>query len=266
MRRRYRSTAVHNTVTVDGADSSEQGTSFNWRSATDTSLEGFGVVRGASFVTASHDGYQRLADPVRHHRTILRLDRLYWIMLDSLDARAAHTAALTWQAAPAAQVANEGSGSLSISCGKVVARLAPDPRLRLDVTMRSVSPAYALELPAPAVTGSAEFTGSTVFCTIIGAEDEVGVPRVEHDERTHTWRVTHRHGVDRIARPAGTAAKIGPVRFNGAALVVCGDDHPRTIVAAGQGTLHLAGHATTLGANDIRVARCAPDGTWTMES
>ena len=265
-RRRYRSTAVHNTVTVDGTDSSEQGASFNWRSATDSQLEGFGVMPGATFAAASHDGYRRRADPVRHHRTILRLDRRYWIMLDRLDAAATHQMALTFQAAPNVRVAKVVEGQFTLSSQNVTTYLAHDAQLTGAIERRVVSPAYALEQHADAIVVAATTSGPTVVCTAISADDEAGPIAVQHDAGRNTWTLTHRGGRDLIAAPAGTPVTLGPVRFDGTVLALIDAEQPHTIVAAGSGTVHLAGQAVTLRANDVFVAHCAPDGTWTTES
>ncbi len=266
LRQRYRSTAVHNTVTVDGTDSSEQGASFTWRSAADSSLLGFGVSDGASFVTASHNGYQRLADPVRHHRTILRIDRHYWLMFDTLDAADAHHIALTFQAAPEVRLAAGTTGAFALQRGSVRLHLAPDPRMQSSIEMRSVSPAYALELPAFAVVSRVESSGDISLCTVFGADDECGPLGITYHTSLAQWHISHRRGEDHVACPKGTTAALGPARFDGAVLAVLGGDEPRMIVAAGSGTVHLAGRAVTLGADDVFVAHRAPDGTWTTES
>lgn len=69
LRHFQRSTAAHNTVTVDGKDSSEVWSSFRVaRRARVTSLE---IRRGdnQTEVMAAHDGYRRLAGKVQHRRT-----------------------------------------------------------------------------------------------------------------------------------------------------------------------------------------------------
>jgi Heparinase II/III-like protein/Heparinase II/III N-terminus len=265
-RHRYRRTAVHNTVTVDGADSSEQGSSFNWRTTAASQLESFGAVARASFVTASHDGYMRLADPVRHQRTILRFDRQYWLMFDTLTAASTHTVSLTFQASPEVRATLRAPNSCALTRDGVTLHLTLDPILTGALEMRSVSPAYALELPAVAFVATTQIAGPTVFCTAFGAEDECGELAVRRNAEASCWRIDHANGTDLIARPAGATVTLGPARFDGAVLALLGGENPHSIVAAGQGILHLDGHALTVDADDIRVATRASDGTWTMES
>ena len=266
-RRHYRSTAAHNTVTVDGVDSSEQGASFNWRSAADTHLVSAGWVPAASFVAAFHDGYMRLTDPVRHRRTILRIDRHYWLMFDTLDAAAAHDVSMNFQASANATVASLDPGGYRIAAKGVALHLVIDPRLSGRIEKRTVSPAYACELPASAIVASARTAGAATLCSVLGAEDEAAPDSiVSLSSSNDTWRVIHARGSDLVARPNGTPITLGPATFDGAAFAVVGEHDPQLIVAAGAGTLHLEGRSSVLGADDIRVARRALDGTWAMES
>jgi hypothetical protein len=252
-------------VTVDGADSSEQGTSFNWRSAADAHLVGFGSVARASFVSAFHDGYHRLADPVRHHRTILRFDRRYWIMLDTLVAAGPHDLSLTLQCAARAVLAQSAPHAFDVTVGDTRVRLAIDPSLTGSIETRMISPAYALEVPAPALVATGRSAATSTFCTAISADDEAGGIAVQQ-QATNLWRVSHRSGEDLVATPMGAPVTIGPARFDGTVVAVLGGDSPTMVVAAGAGTLHLAGQSFRLGPDDIRVAVLGSAGTWAMES
>jgi len=269
-RRHYRSTAAHNTVTVDDLDSSEQGTSFNWRSATDSVIDGFGAVGGASYLAAHHDGYRRLNDPVRHRRTVLRFHRHYWLMFDSLDAATQHRVSLTLQAAHGVRVAQRAPHLFEMSTTHVGVdvslHVATDPCLVTSIETRTVSPAYALELEASALVGAATIPTGTTFCTVLGSADEAAPVAIERVGDAPVWRITHRHGADLVASPNSNAVTLGPARFDGNALALLGAEAPHTIVAAGAGTLHLGGRSYSLAGDDVRLARRAPDGTWTMES
>ena len=263
-RRRYRSTAVHNTVTVDGADSSEQGTSFNWRTATDTELEGFGSAAGVSWVAAFHDGYRRLPDPVRHRRIILRINTHYWLMLDSLDAIAEHEVALTFQGSATASVEVVG-GTARVASADASLLLACDPRLTCRSERRVVSPAYGAELPADALICTGRIRGATTLCTVFGAESEMQTIAVAFEEDESVWRVTTAAGEDLITHPAGQARTLGPATFDGMALAVLGAGSSQRIVAVGAGTLHLDGHSHRLASDGIVVAHRSASGTWAME-
>ncbi len=264
-RARLRSTCVHNTVTVDGRDSSEQWSSFKWKTAATAGLTGFGVGRGAQWVSAFHSGYERLADPVRHHRTILRLDRHYWLMFDTLTATAPHQVAITLQGAIGAVITAEQPHRFMVQRDAAVLRVALDPTLTAQIELRSVSPAYGCEFEAPAISASASIARSATLCCVYGSDDEAGVLSLSIVESSRAWTVIHEHGADLVGAPSGRELRLGPARFDGVAMAVLGADAPHTVVAAGAGTLHLESHRVTLGADDICVARRAADGTWTME-
>jgi hypothetical protein len=270
LRRQYRSTAAHNTVTVDDRDSSEQGTSFSWRTATDSMIDGFGAVGGVSYMAAHHDGYRRLDDPVRHRRTILRFHRHYWLMFDTLDAQASHQASLTLQAAHGVRVEQRAPHLFAMTTNPsgvdVSLHIATDPRLATSLEARTVSPAYGFEHQATALIARGTVASGATLCTVMGAADEAAPMAVEQLGDASVWRITHRHGTDLVARPSSEGLTLGPARFDGNALALLGGDTPHTIVAAGTGTLHLGRSAYSLSGDDVRLARRAPDGTWTMES
>lgn len=265
-RAHYRSTAAHNTVTIDGADSSVQGTPFTWRSATNATLLGHARVAGGAFTSASHEGFGRLADPVRHQRTILRIGGRYWAVFDTIDAVGTHAAAIVMQAAAGVVIGQSSTARFTLEGNGVTLCITADPRLDCRVEQRSVSPAYALEVPASAIVARAPTSGPTTFCCVLGAADEIGHLQIEVHGAARAWRVTHASESDLVAAPGGTALQLGPVTFDGTTLALLGGEAPHTIVAAGAGNLQIAGRTYTLGADDIRISRRAPDGTWTMDS
>lgn len=69
-RLRQRQTAAHNTVEVDGFDSSEVWSGFRVARRARASLESVIKYDGRIEITASHDGYKRLPNKVLHARTL----------------------------------------------------------------------------------------------------------------------------------------------------------------------------------------------------
>ena len=184
----------------------------------------------------------------------------------SSNARGPRSAMLTFQTAPHVRIAERGPRAFELQAADVVTHIAHDPRLRSSIEPRTTSPAYALECSADAIVASGSTVGAIVLCTAIGADDESGPLDVLHDAAAGSWSIGHRTGADVVACPAGKEVVLGPARFDGAAFALLGGAEPHTIVAAGAGTLHLAGRARAIGADEIRVVHRAPDGTWTMES
>ncbi len=94
----FRGTPAHNTVSVDGQDQSVSGGNFMWLHKAESRLLHFThPAQGAQRFAATHDGYLRLRDPVRHTR---QLDydpaRRALVVTDVLDCAAAHRIAVAW--------------------------------------------------------------------------------------------------------------------------------------------------------------------------
>jgi hypothetical protein len=85
-----RATRSHSTVEVDALDQCEFWGPF--RAAFMPRVARGPVLRrkGATTVTASHDGYRRLSDPVRHTRTFVWLGQAGMVVVDRLDCSERH--------------------------------------------------------------------------------------------------------------------------------------------------------------------------------
>jgi hypothetical protein len=90
MRDLFRSTAAHNTLTVDGRPSSEPGNTFSWLSRANATVEKWISQPRFDLFEGSHDGYRRLDDPVTHRRCVLFLKGDYWMIRDEADAQRVH--------------------------------------------------------------------------------------------------------------------------------------------------------------------------------
>jgi uncharacterized heparinase superfamily protein len=66
----FRSTAAHNTASVDGRNQSEMAGRFLWSAKATARLLRFDDSSGAITIEAEHDGYERLPEPVTHRRTV----------------------------------------------------------------------------------------------------------------------------------------------------------------------------------------------------
>lgn len=97
MRDRFRSSTAHNSLSVDGLSSSEPGSTFNWRTRANTTLDKWIAEERFDLFEGSHDGYRRLSDPVTHERNIFFLKNDYWIIRDVAKAIGAHEYSLDFQ-------------------------------------------------------------------------------------------------------------------------------------------------------------------------
>jgi hypothetical protein len=89
-RDRFRTTAAHNALTVDGESSSVPGGTFSWAHVARCTLRTWVARERVDFFEGEHDGYERLAAPVKHIRSILFIKDDYWIVRDRLETSGAH--------------------------------------------------------------------------------------------------------------------------------------------------------------------------------
>jgi len=92
----FRGTAAHNTVGVDGLYQCEAAGPFKWNSMPCADVDCW--MSGANFdlFRASHKGYQRLSDPIRHHRTVFHLKSSFWMIRDVLQGTGKHHLEASW--------------------------------------------------------------------------------------------------------------------------------------------------------------------------
>lgn len=176
-RRYFRGTRAHNTVCVDGLDQARYAGSFLWLAHTRASVEAFERAGARDRLVASHDGYARLKDPVRHRRT-LEYDRERFLLTvtDELMCRAAHRVEVNWHFAPECRVSRRDGAVLAEREG-VSLMLTIDPRLACRLASGSeqppsgwFSPCYDVKVPATTVAASGEIAGPARFVSEIRIE------------------------------------------------------------------------------------------------
>ncbi len=92
----FRSTAAHNTVTINGQSQAVQTGILKWSHAPD-----FKVLRrrgddNYALVCAEHYGYQRLPGAPVHRRCFAFVDQKFWVLLDVLTASSEETFDIQW--------------------------------------------------------------------------------------------------------------------------------------------------------------------------
>jgi Heparinase II/III-like protein/Heparinase II/III N-terminus len=163
-RQYFRSTVAHSTVVIDGLSQAEPVGAFAWRARPAVTVRTWRSSDDTDFVDASHDGYERLPDPVTHRRRVLFVKPDYWIVVDDLTGRGSHRVDLRFQFGP--RPVTIGPGLWTAASGRRgegvwIAPFATVPlsgRLRqgmLDPIEGWVSPDYGRRRPAPAVVYSA---------------------------------------------------------------------------------------------------------------
>jgi hypothetical protein len=106
----FRGTSAHNTVRIDGLDQSVSGGRFMWLRKAVASIERMPQSPDDFDFRGSHDGYLRLADPVRHLRSV-RFDAAAasLVVRDEIAAGKPHRLEQFWHFAPGLELQLDNS-------------------------------------------------------------------------------------------------------------------------------------------------------------
>ena len=174
----FRSTEAHNTATVDGQSQSVADGPFSWKSVAQSSLDDFIIEDGFDYVEGSHDGYERLADPVRHKRAVIhpktqhRNESLgsYVIVRDTFAASSRHQYAIRYHLAPGCSAFASGNQVTVARTRRTQANdgvLRMDQSFELESTRDWVSRVYGRREPALVVVFESTGTGLQEFITFL---------------------------------------------------------------------------------------------------
>jgi len=172
----FRGTSAHNTVRIDGQDQSRQGGNFLWLAKAAASGRRWVDEDGGQIFEGWHDGYTRLADPVRHSRCI-RFDpvRRQIVIEDRLEMAAPHRVELFFHFSEHCRVEQCGADFV-VTQGDQHLRLAlpqhPDATLALhqgSLEPRAgwISRHFDQRQPAPTLHWQAEVEESIVLRSVI---------------------------------------------------------------------------------------------------
>jgi Heparinase II/III-like protein/Heparinase II/III N-terminus len=103
----FRGTRAHNTITIDGENQSQSGGPFLWTRKADATVHGWHQTEREAVLMASHDGYERLADPVTHWRRLV-LDAGHLTVDDELAGTGVHDVEWRLHLAPGCEAHLDG--------------------------------------------------------------------------------------------------------------------------------------------------------------
>jgi hypothetical protein len=174
----FRSTKAHNTVVVDDKNQSTL-LGFNrvYNPATAT-LHEWITNTIFDFVDGSHDGYQRLKDPVTHRRQIIFIKPDYWLIIDILKGKKKHIFEQYFHFTPETELnLNKKSGILMAKHSQnVFMKIMPinTMGLKSEVIEGSTSPIQGWvsylsgkKQPAPVLSYKFENLKKAQFCTVL---------------------------------------------------------------------------------------------------
>jgi hypothetical protein len=103
-RNHFRHSAAHNTVTVDGEAASVPDGPFSWAYTADAKSEAWWTGAMIDRFVGSHAGFERLADPAVHRRSVYFVRGEYWVLVDTILSAGTHESTAHFHAAPGAHV------------------------------------------------------------------------------------------------------------------------------------------------------------------
>ncbi len=106
-RDKFRATAMHNTVTVDGVSQSEPAGPFAWKQLTQTKAEQWIAGKNFDLFVGSHDGYSRLSSPVQHRRWVVSLKSGLFLVRDIAQGEDEHRLDIAWHLGPEMRLCSE---------------------------------------------------------------------------------------------------------------------------------------------------------------
>lgn len=113
-------TSVHNTVTVDGLDQMERRGKFLWLPWISGQAHKCLVSpsKRLAYLEVEHNGYERLPDPGKHRRAVIRIGNDCWCVLDCLGGTDVHDYRIHWLFPDVNYVWNEIEEQLILQLGE----------------------------------------------------------------------------------------------------------------------------------------------------
>ena len=99
-RERFRSTAAHNTLQIDGQSQALPTGPFSWTNLPSVYTDFWKAGQESAFFEGHHTGYVRLPNPVIHRRSIFYLRSQFWLVRDVAEGAGVHELDLFWHLAP----------------------------------------------------------------------------------------------------------------------------------------------------------------------
>ncbi|HBG25464.1 MAG: hypothetical protein A2Y10_09845 [Planctomycetes bacterium GWF2_41_51] len=174
----FKGTAAHNTVVVDGKDQSQLADGWKFKTMAVPTKRVWCTTDNFDYFDGSHNGYERLNEPVTHRRRVLAVKGQYWVLVDDLVGEGKHKLELYYHFPENAKI------NIDDRTAKAIARYNDDVCLSIlscdnhksDMNVYEgsenpirgwVSYDYAVKMPAPELCRSLETEMPARFTTIL---------------------------------------------------------------------------------------------------
>jgi hypothetical protein len=186
-RDRFRGTAAHNTLTVDGTSQADPRGPFGWGPRPRVEVRRWVEDGDFDLFEGLHSGYERLAEPVVHRRWVVGLREGVWLVRDAVEGSGTHDLEISLHFAPEIVVSETDAAGVTACWGGetlgIVASADSGWERRIEVG--EYSPVYGVKVRATVVRWSrraacpAEFAMLLAFGRAVGTlvrrQDDGGV-------------------------------------------------------------------------------------------
>lgn len=185
----FRGTRAHNTIVVDNQDQSILLDTRRVYKPAQTTVHQWLTHEHFDFVDASHNGYQRLTEPITHRRQICFIKPEYWIIVDTLEGTGEHEFDLYYHLMPNSKPhLNVDTHTLQVKngpqTGLVIAPLQMSG-LQSDIITGTTAPIQGWasffsgkKQAAPTLRYHQKTVAPTQFCTILYPHDSEAIPAI----------------------------------------------------------------------------------------
>ena len=171
-----RGTGAHNTLRVDGLDQAVADEPFSWTDIPATSVERWLTGKTFSYFVGSHNGFERLADPVRHQRMVFHsrgaLDGGLSFVRDVAVGRSEHELEIFWHFASPLKVRGVHPNQFSIDgqgAGTLSMVFAENDPWKVEAGQHRISPAYGMYEHGPSIRNSTRLRLPAETATVLMA-------------------------------------------------------------------------------------------------
>jgi hypothetical protein len=190
----FRTSAAHNTLTIDGQPSSVPDGPFSWKTMARARSLCWTTHARFDYFSGTHDGYGRLPSPARHTRSTLFLKQDYSVLRDCVETSGEHHYDLHFHFPADANPVIDPAPS----DGSTAVRESQPNRPGLEIFALGrhgawrredgwVSPCFAARTAAPVLVFSATGSGNQEFVTVL-------IPRAEQAPKTAIREIPARGG------------------------------------------------------------------------
>jgi hypothetical protein len=174
----FRGSPAHNLVVVDNQDQSALGDIWQVNHPAEATLHQWLSSDEFDFIDGSHNGYERLSEPITHRRQIFFAKPEYWVIIDTLTGQGEHCFDLYFHLMPEVDTQFEPkSGSIHAgNCGEGGLIIVPivTNRLQTEVITGATDPIQGWvsclsgeKQPAPVLRYRQTTAAPIQFCTVL---------------------------------------------------------------------------------------------------